>query len=305
MVRISAIVPAGDTPPTLDRCLAAIRVAAESPEEVIVSDAVPHASAAAARNAGAARATGDVLVFVDADVELHPDAVARIRRAFECDPDLTAVFGSYDDAPDARGVVSVFRNMLHHHVHQQGAGPATTFWAGIGAMRRDSFAAAGGFVEHPVEDIELGMRMAAGGAKIRLDPEVQGKHLKVWSLWSMVRTDLLIRGIPWVGLLLEHRSSSPALNLGWRHRLSALACLLLVAAAALANPWLGLAALAALVALNLSFYGLLARRGGVRHVIGGVALHVVHHLVAIAAVPLGAALYAVERLHARRGGPAL
>jgi Glycosyl transferase family 2 len=298
VIRITAIVPAGDAPSTVGRCVAAIRAAAEPPDELIVSDDASEASAAAARNAGAARATGDVLLFIDADVEIHEDAVSRIRRTFERDPDLTAVFGSYDDAPDARGVVSVFRNLLHHHVHQQAGGPASTFWAGLGAVRQDAFAAAQGFTEHEIEDIELGMRMAADGAAIVLDPKIQGKHLKVWTLRSMIRTDLLIRGAPWVALLIEHRSSSAALNLGWRHRLSAVASLLLLAAAALTNAPLALGAFAALIALNLSFYSLLVRRGGVRHALGGVVLHVVHYLVAVVSIPLGALLYVARRRHA-------
>src|SRR4051794_32700881 len=100
-------------------------------------------------------------------------------------------------------------------------------------MRRDVFEHAGGFVEHPVEDIELGMRLADDGARIVLDPAIQGKHLKDWGLWSMIRTDFAVRGVPWVGLMLRHRAASAKLNIGWRHRLSALACVVLVVAPAL------------------------------------------------------------------------
>src|SRR5829696_5491870 len=134
----------------------------------------------------------EVLVFVDADVLPHPDAFARLREAFEVDPALDAVFGSYDTSPRATGLVSRFRNLLHHHVHQQGAGPATTFWAGLGAVRRETFESAGGFdasrfPHASVEDIELGMRLAAAGGKLRLDPELQGTHLKAWTLVELVR----------------------------------------------------------------------------------------------------------------------
>ena len=82
---------------------------------------------------------------MDADVAVHADAFRRIRAAFTADPGLTAVFGSYDDDPPALGAVSGFRNLLHYHVHQSSAGPAGTFWAGLGAVRRDAFAEAGGF----------------------------------------------------------------------------------------------------------------------------------------------------------------
>src|SRR5881275_2620193 len=145
MVSLSLVVPATDGPVTLERVLAAVERADASPDEVIVVREPERLGPAAARNRGAQLATADVLVFVDADVEVHPDAFGRIRAAFDEDPELAALFGSYDDDPGADGVVSAFRNLLHHHVHHEGAGPATTFWAGLGAVRRDVFEAAGGF----------------------------------------------------------------------------------------------------------------------------------------------------------------
>src|SRR5205085_2448682 len=148
---------------------------------------------------------------------------------------------------------------------------------------RDAFEASGGFIEHPIEDIELGMRLSKNGAQIVLDPRVQGKHLKQWGLWSMMRTDLLIRGIPWVGLLIEHQGSAnrSALNLGWRHRLSALSSVAVVLAIAIRSPWAAVAAFAALIALNFSFYVLLTRREGLLRAAAGVIVHVLHHLVSV------------------------
>src|SRR5262245_35886331 len=122
MVTLSVVVPATDVPSTLPRCTAAIAAATAAPDEVCVVDAPRELSASAARNAGVARTTGEVLVFVDADVEVHPDVFERVRSAFDADPELTAVFGSYDDRPAHRSTVSAFRNLLHHQVHQDGAG---------------------------------------------------------------------------------------------------------------------------------------------------------------------------------------
>jgi len=306
-VRLTVIVPATNRPETLPRCLAAIAHASPTADQVIVVEDASIRHPGLARNAGARQAVGDILVFVDSDVTVHPDAFLRIREAFDADPNLVGLFGSYDDAPAAPGIVSVFRNLLHHHVHQNGAGLASTFWAGLGAVRRHAFESCGGFVEHPIEDIELGMRLSQAGARILLDPTVQGTHLKDWSLYNMVRTDLFVRGIPWVGLLLKYRGSASmsTLNLGWRHRLSALASVALLVAVPLRNAWIALGALALLVALNFPFYRLLVRRQGLPRAVAGVALHILHHLVSVTAVILGVMAYYLRRWKTRARRPVI
>jgi len=299
-MRLSVVIPATDRPVHLTRVVEAIRQSEEPPDDIVVVEEPELRGPAAARNAGAARAGGDVLVFVDADVVPRPDAFRRIRRAFEQQPSLTAMFGSYDDAPEAPGVVSRFRNLLHHYVHQESAGSAATFWAGIGAIRRDAFVDVGGFDadRYPaasIEDIELGVRLAAAGARLELDPAVQGTHLKRWTLVSMVRTDLVGRGVPWVALLARHGATPNALNLGWRHRLSAATSIVIVASLATRRPRQAAIAVTALVALNAGFYRLLLQRRGPAEAAAGVALHTLHHLTGAAAVPLGLLQHARER----------
>lgn len=301
---LSAVVPATDRPQSLLRCLEAVHGATDPPEEVVVVDDCELPGPAAARNEGARRARGDVLVFVDADVLPHADAFERIRSAFESSPGLVAVFGSYDDDPEATGAVSSFRNLLHHHVHQQAAGPATTFWAGLGAVRRDAFLGVGGFDPEryrtaSVEDIELGIRLARVG-EIRLDPRLLGTHLKRWTLRSMILTDFFRRGLPWASLLLRERADTHALNLGWRHRLSALACLGLAAAVPARRVGVAFWSAAAFVALNRSFYALLFRRRGAHVAWVGVVLHALHHVVGIAAASTVLATHAGRRLLRRR-----
>ena len=281
----SVIIPATNRPASLDRCLEAVAASTHPPDEVIVVDAPASAGPAEARNIGVSRASGDVVVFVDADVAVHADALARIRSAFASDPELDAVFGSYDDRPPVASAVSRFRNLLHHHVHTSSPGEAETFWAGLGAVSRESFEDVGGFDSArfgvpSIEDVELGLRLRRRGASIVLDPEIRGTHLKGWSLSEMVRTDLTRRGIPWVRLELESGTVSTSLNLAWRNRVSALAALAATAAALARRPVGAAGALAAMVALNHAFFGLLRRRGGIGLAAAGVPLLAVHYLVA-------------------------
>jgi hypothetical protein len=223
---------------------------------------------------------------VDADVELHPDALERIRAQFANDPELTAVFGSYDDRPAAAGLVSRFRNLLHHHTHSSHPGPATTFWAGCGAVRRQTFLDLGGFdaetYDRPcIEDIEFGLRLSDAGGRILLDPAIQGTHHKRWTLRSMVTTDIQQRAIPWSQLLLQRRQLPATLNITIPARISAALSLLLpLALFGLTNPVLRPSALAlfsvclgCLLLLNRDFYGLLLRRCGPVEAAIGVGLH--------------------------------
>jgi GT2 family glycosyltransferase len=307
MDRVAAVVPATDRPPTLAACLKALEAAAEPPEQVIVVSDPPDLGPAAARNLGAARAMCELLVFVDSDVAVHPDVFVRIRQTFAEHPSVAAVFGSYDDDPAEPDLVSGFRNLLHHHVHTQGAGSASTFWAGLGAIRADVFGELGGFDERrypwpSIEDIELGARLHARGYPVLLDPGIQGKHLKRWTLGSMIRTDFSKRGIPWAELVLARESEAGALNLGLRHRLSALASLSLLVSLVFRRYRVAAASAAAFTALNRDFYVLLARRRGAAQAGGGLLLHLTHSLTGTAAAVVAGWRHAGRRTQGRSGG---
>src|SRR5262244_1938756 len=271
-IRCSIIVPTHNDRGELEPCLLALRAElAENSELIVVIDGSPAEPAttvaravgarvlalerrggpAAARNHGATHAQGEVLVFVDADVLIRAGGLERIEQAFADDPALTAMFGSYDDSPRSSGLVSRYRNLLHHFVHQEGRAAATTFWAGLGAVRRVDFWNVGGFdaaafTRPSVEDIELGYRLRAAGGRILLDRELQGTHLKRWTLSFMIRTDVSSRAVPWASLVLL--ALVGAVLAFWRP-----VFLMLVAVALLT-----------VASINRRFYRLLWRRGGIR-----------------------------------------
>ncbi|MGH2992866.1 MAG: hypothetical protein ACRDL1_04945, partial [Solirubrobacterales bacterium] len=120
-----------------------------------------------------------------------------------------------------------------------------------------------------------------------------------WTLAGMVRTDLVRRGIPWTGILLQRGAPRGALNLGWRHRLGAAATLLALWAIAARRPRLAAIAALALIALNRSLYALVWRRRGPSEAVASVGLHAIHHLTGIVAVPAGVVVH-VRNRHASR-----
>lgn len=300
---LSVIVPVYNSRAQLQQCLAALAASDYDDFDVLVVDdgspepIAPLAAAhrfkywrlaerggpARARNCGARRAAGSIVVFIDADVCVHRDTLSRFAAAFATDATLDAVIGSYDAAPADKHFLSQYKNLFHHYVHQRCAGEISTFWSGCGAMRRDLFLRCGGFDEKrygrpAIEDIELGTWLSLAGGRIILDRRIQGKHLKHWTLWGLLKTDIFDRGIPWTQLMLRAGGLARTLNLSISQRVSVAlsGAMLLGALAAIWWPaaWVVAAAFAlALTLLNLDFYRYFAARGGFWFMLRVVPLH--------------------------------
>ncbi len=315
--RLSVVVPVRNGRMSLGRCLDGLAHSDYAEFEVIVVDdcsADDSATIAArygarcvrtpqtlgpagARNLGASETTGDIIVFVDADVVVPPGALSRVANDFEHDAELTAVFGSYDDQPAWKTFISQYKNLMHHYVHQTASESATTFWAGCGAIRRSVFEEIGGFdaatYKAPsIEDIALGVELARQGRAIRLDKQLQVKHLKRWTVRNLLRADILYRAVPWTKLILNAREMPRDLNLNYASRVSSvlvswltLSLLLLpfsVASVLPLAPAICLAAAAlcavALLALNFDVYRFFWRKRGLWFVIRVVPVHWAYYL---------------------------
>lgn len=318
---VSIVIPAYNAESTIGQVVsAAIAAAAGSPVIVVdpgSSDATARiagelgaevmrmehrAGPAEARNFGVRHTRSDIVLFIDSDCIAHRDVVERVRDAFAADRDLVSLTGSYDDRPPDRGFFSQYLNLRHHFTHQEANRENATFWAGCGAVRRESFLEAGGFdaarfPEPQIEDIELSLRLAVLGGR-RLDPDLQVTHLKRWTLWSVVRTDVLSRAIPWSRLILERGELPNDLNLRSTQRIaSAIAPLVLLAVPTAIVAGVGLARqlaaggsglVAGLVLLASLLVGLLslglssglvrcfARLRGLRFALAGWLFHQVH-----------------------------
>ena len=274
-MKIDVVVPAYNAAHFIEDCLDGLFAAGFAAAEITVVDdgstddtaarvtdrgvsVLPmgvNTSASKARNAGTRQGTGEIVLFVDADVVVAPNTRTVLTAFFHAKPDYAAVFGTYDARPRAPGRVSRIRNLLHRHVHLDGAGDAVTFWTGLGAVRRESYNAIGGFDPElmMMEDIDFGLRLATSGGRIWLLPDLQGTHLKAWSLYAMARTDLFHRAIPWTRLLATPAAQAlpRTLNISQTGRISVLSVAASLAALAMLplSPGLALAAAAICLAV--------------------------------------------------------
>ncbi len=238
---------------------------------------------AAARNLGALHANGRYLFFTDSDCQLHPDTLGRAAQILQSDPALDALIGSYDDTPLAGNLVSQYKNLFHHYIHQSSSETAVTFWTGCGVIKRERFLELGGFdaQRYPrpaIEDIELGYRLNAANGRIRLAKDVQVKHLKHWNLATLLRSDIGGRALPWA-YLLQQQSRIPAdLNLQTHHRLSVLALFGAIISGFLAMGWRWTAVLSpfflcCLFVLNYDLYAFFKRKRGWFFTLKAIPLH--------------------------------
>ena len=282
-ITVAVIIPVYNGGAMLRQCLQSLaQTRAQSWELIVVDDGSTDSSAltaiefgarvvatggtrgpASARNLGTKATNADVVFFIDADVCVYPETVGIVQTAFEEDAELDALIGSYDDSPGSSDFLSQYKNLMHSFVHQQAREQACTFWSGCGAMRRSVFLEHSGFDESygrpAIEDIELGYRLSSAGRKMVLDRKLLVKHLKKWTFWNLLKTDILDRGIPWTELILRDRNMPNDLNLQLSQRVSvALVYLLLGGALAAAIYYKGyfLTPLFALIFFLLSRYWL-------------------------------------------------
>lgn len=248
------------------------------------------AGPALARNRGVERVDTPLCLFIDADCVAHENVVEMVQAAFEAEPELVSLTGSYDDSPPEPNFFSQYMNLRHHYTHHQAKPDGSSFWAGCGAVRTDVFRRVGGFdaEQFPtpmIEDIELAFRLRPHG-KMRLDPALQVTHLKRWSLRGVVTTDIFSRAVPWSKLILRTGELPDDLNLAWTQRLAAAVApltlvspLVIPAALLFGKPWL-----AAASALPLTFsawvhrglFDCFRRRRGLAFALGAITFHQVH-----------------------------
>lgn len=222
-----------------------------------------------ARNLGAREARGEVVLFLDSDVIVHPETLGEVARFFRDHPDRSAAIGVYDPEPaNPRSAWAWYKALQCYSYYWRfpDERKVTLLWAAVAAFRRDLFLEAGGFDTRfrkpSMEDLELGRRLSRR-TPIWISRRISVKHHFPATLRKNV-ADHFDRGRLWVRIWFRHRTfddylSTPRRGFG---RLAIFAAALL----ALPSPLVGGAAAAAAacfllyLACNWDLWAVVARR---------------------------------------------
>ncbi len=291
-VEFSVIIPNHDGGQVLEEVLEAIFAAGGPPREVIVADdastdASPEIAgrfpvklirspvcrgASATRNAGAAAARGEILVFIDNDVIIPPVTFKILEERFR-EPEVSGVIGLLQPLTRYPNLSSQYKNFYMHYTYLRLPREVSVFYTSLASIRRAVFEECGGFDSSyrsaTIEDMEFGVRVTGRGYKLLLEKRLQVEHRRYYSLSGLLRTGFRrAAGLAKIALrdrlrrkektsyVTTGRSFLAGIVLSWLVLFLLLLGAVFTAPAALA---LAAAAYLSLIALNLRFLFKLSR----------------------------------------------
>ena len=145
------------------------------------------------RNIGAKLASGELMVFVDSDVVLAPDALSQAWDYYQRGH---AIFGGALELNEAhaKGAASYLEHYFFNHESQKGRPECdrANLSSALMIFQRELFLQVGGFKDIPrMQDTELTERMLAAGHALRFTPDVLGYQTQDSPMAKVLRKILI------------------------------------------------------------------------------------------------------------------
>jgi len=231
---ISIVIPARNAAPHLQLCLEALSRNDLTNAEILVVDdsstdetrsvaaafgfrcleTASRQGPAGARNLGFQQSLHAHVLFLDADIVLPPNALTRIRETldlYEHRPDIAGVLGQYAEELASQEFFTNYKNLSACYLYRITETQSPFLHTPIFCIRRTVFKEAGGFdprLTHG-EDFRLGALLGSRGFRFLIDRQINGQHLKRYSLGGILREDWRrVRQLASIRLPLEERRFS-------------------------------------------------------------------------------------------------
>ncbi len=151
-----------------------------------------NSGAAAARNLGAKKASGKILLFVDSDETVQKDLLRRTLKVFQDYPQVSAFVGTFSKKHRHASFISQYKNLHFYYYATKVPFYTRVLNGAIAAVKKDAFWAVNGFdcgKKTIAEDADFGMRLSKAGFLICQRKDIEVEHLKLLSFKSFVKND--------------------------------------------------------------------------------------------------------------------
>ncbi len=218
MPNLSVIVPAYNSVKFIERCLTAIRSSSYKQYELIVVDdasqdgtllvaekyadkviALPdNCGRNFARRKGIEAANTKIIVDIDSDVIIQPDALGKIAVYFDAHPEIDAVTGLLSNEHPNGDFFSQYKNLYMHYIFSKLPQSVTFLYGSICAMRRDVAVLCDNNYRLG-EDTAYGQFLVSRGKKIVFLRDLETVHLKKYNFLTFIKNDFFIP-FYWAGI---------------------------------------------------------------------------------------------------------
>ncbi len=319
-MKISVIIPTYNSAGTLKDCLRSVFSSSLKPFEVIVIDdaSVDKSAEIArqfpvkltslgknhgsgyARNVAVENSSGEILLFIDADVKIKENTLNIVMESFKNNSELDAIIGLFSKEHPNKDFFSQYKNLYMHFAFSRIHGYVDFLFTSICAIKNEAYL---NFSQTRLktDDTEAGQRYKEANRKIILSKELEVIHLKAYNFISFIKNDFIIP-YDWSRIFLKYRGINHLIKYrGFAHaKLNQIASIIICPAILLfsarfrlwpQNMVLTLALLGMFLALNLPFFIFLRREKGMGFMFKSVIVTFIDMLIMGAGILFGVLAY--------------